>query len=72
MPHAMKRALAELEALPEEEQDRIGQWLLDELRSDREWDARISRTQGELKKLAAEARAAVAAGAAKPLDPSDL
>jgi hypothetical protein len=72
MAHALRRAIEEVEALPEDEQDRIGRWLLDELCADREWDAKLASTQPELAKLAAEARAAVATGATKPLEPGDL
>lgn len=49
-------AVAKLAALPAEEQDRIAQWLLEELPDEDLWDKRFSETQDALSKLAAETR----------------
>jgi len=41
-------AVAKLAALPPEEQDRIAQWLLQELPDEEFWDKRSSETQDVL------------------------
>ena len=66
MTRALDAAIAKVSALPAEEQDRIAQWLLEELRDDEHWARRLAGSQDALSKLAAEARAARAAG--KPVD----
>ena len=74
--HAMTRALdaaiAKLSELPLEEQDRIARWLLDELGDEEAWARRFATSQDALSKLAAEARADLAAGRAAELDPDTL
>ena len=57
MTRALDAAMAKLSALPAEEQDRIAQWLLEELRDDEHWTRRFAGSQDALSKLAAEARA---------------
>ena len=61
-------AVAKLAALPPEEQDRITEWLLQELPDEDLWDRRFSETQDALRKLAAETRDVRAAGKATELD----
>ena len=65
-------AIAKLASLPPEEQDRVGQWLLDELRDDEHWAQQFRSSQGALSKLAAEARADHTAGRTTALDPEQL
>jgi hypothetical protein len=72
MTSALDAALAKLAALPAEEQDRIAQWLLDELRDDEHWARQFANSQAALSKLAAEARADRSAGRATELDPDKL
>jgi hypothetical protein len=43
--------------LPDEEQDRVASWLLDELLDDDHWTRQFAGSQDALSKLAAEARA---------------
>ena len=62
MTQALDAAIAKLARLPAAEQDRIAQWLLDELRDDEHW----------ARQLAAEARADRSAGRATELDPNKL
>jgi hypothetical protein len=70
MTRALAAAIAKLAALPSDEQDRIAQWLLDELRDEEEWTHRFASSQDGLRKLAAQARADRAAGRATDLDPN--
>jgi hypothetical protein len=72
MTRALDAALAQLATLPADEQDRIAQWLLEELRDDEHWARRFADSQEALSKLAAEARADRGAGRATELDPDTL
>lgn len=72
MTRALDAAIAKLATLPVDEQDRIAQWLLDELRDDEHWTRQFATSQDALSKLAAEARADRAAGRATELDPDKL
>ena len=72
MTRALDAAVAKLASLPADEQDRIAQWLLDELRDEERWARQFSASQDALSKLAAEAQAERAAGRATELDPAKL
>ena len=72
MTQALNAAIAKLAALPADEQDRIAQWLLDELRDEEHWERQFRASQDALSRLAAEARAERAAGRATELDPDKL
>ena len=72
MTRALDSALAKLATLPVDEQDRIAQWLLDELRDEEHWAHQFSASQDALSKLAAEARADRAGGRTTELDPDKL
>ena len=72
MTRALEAALAKLAALPADEQDRIAQWLLEELRDDQHWARQFAGSQEALSKLAAEARTDRAADRATELDPDEL
>ena len=64
--------VAKLAALPAQEQDRIAQWLLQELPDEELWDKRFSESQDTLGQLADEARRDRAAGRATELNPDKL
>ena len=72
MTRRLDGAIAKLTTLPAEEQDRIANWLLGELRDDEQWTRQFDASQDALSKLAAEARAERAAGRATDLDPDHL
>jgi hypothetical protein len=72
MTRALDVAIAKLATLPADEQDRIAEWLLDELRDDEHWERQFANSQDALSKLAAEARADRTAGRATELDPDKL
>jgi hypothetical protein len=69
---ALDAAIAKLSGLPAEDQDRIALWLLDELEDGERWTRQFEASQGALSKLAAEARADLAAGRTTELDPDNL
>lgn len=72
MSRALNEAIAKLATLPPEEQDRIAQWLLDELRDDEQWTRQFGASQDALTQLSAEARGDRAAGRTTELDPNKL
>ena len=61
-----------MSALPPEEQDRIAQWLLDELQDEERWTQAFSSSQDALSRLADEARADIKADRAPQLDTAKL
>ena len=52
MTRALDAAIAKLATLPADEQDRIAQWLLDELRDDEHWARQFATSQDALGRLA--------------------
>jgi len=72
MTEMLDVVVAKLAALPPQEQDRIAQWLLQELPDEELWDKRFSGSQDALAQLAAEARRDRAAGRTSELDPDKL
>ena len=72
MTHTLDAAIAKLATLPPEEQDRVGHWLLNELRDDEHWAQQFRSSQDALSKLATEARADRAAGRTTALDPEHM
>ena len=71
MTRTLDAAIARLATLPDE-QDRVGHWLLDELRDEEQGARQFAGSQDALSKLAAETRADIAAGRTTPLDPDHM
>jgi hypothetical protein len=57
MTSTLEAAIAKLGALSPDEQDRVGRWLLHELKDDEQWTRSFETSQDLLGKLAAETRA---------------
>ncbi len=72
MSMVLDEAIAELAKLPLEEQDSMARWLLEELRSEKRWDASFRDSQDLLGRLADEARDELAAGRTTELNPDKL
>ncbi len=73
MGKLLDRAIAEAHKLPEDEQEALAWWLLEEIESDRRWDELFSRPPSEaLKRMAEEALEDYRAGRTEPLDPDKL
>ena len=68
----MRRTLDEASKLTETEQDALGEWLLSEIQSEREWDRAFARSQDLLARLAKEALAERRRGQTDELDPDKL
>lgn len=69
MPQLMKEALAEIEKLPEQEQENFAAWILAELASEQRWVAAFAKSEDVLAQLADEALAEHRAGLTEPLKP---
>ena len=72
MTDLLKKAFGEASRLHEAEQDAIARWLLEELASERRWDAAFANSQDQLARLALEALAEHRAGRTQTLDPDSL
>lgn len=72
MTELLKKAFDEASKLPREQQDAIASLLLEELRSDRNWDRAFEGSQAALAKLANEALIEDEIGETQDLDPSKL
>ncbi len=68
----LELAFAEATKLPPKEQDRLADWLLAELSSERRWDQRFAESQDVLEILAAEAIDEHNQGQTQELDPEKI
>lgn len=67
MTRLLKKAVSEIEKLPESEQDAVAALVLEELASERRWSELFAKSQDTLAKLASEALSEHTAGRTKPL-----
>lgn len=72
MTELLRRVIAEIEKLPEEEQDAIATLIFEELEDEARWDKVFAQSQDTLAKLAAAAIAEARAGKTQELDPKTL
>lgn len=72
MTELLKKAFNEASKLPREQQDAIASLLLEELKSDRNWDRAFENSQDALAKLADDALAEDQRGETEDLDLSNL
>jgi hypothetical protein len=72
MTERLNAAFTRLAALPAEEQDRVAEWLLQEIADEELWDRQFAGSQDALAKLVAEARREHEVGATTELDPDQL
>ncbi len=72
MSKLLEQVFAEVEKLPESEQDDLAIWLLDELKSERRWDKAFAQSGVQLEELAKEALSENQEGRTKELDPDHL
>jgi hypothetical protein len=68
MSNLLEEAFAEASKLPEDEQDALAAWLLEELRSERHWSKAFADSADLLAQLADEALAEHRAGKPDALD----
>ena len=72
MNPTLDAAIAKLAALPPDEQDRVGRWLLHELADDELWAPSFETSQDLLIKLSAETRADRTGGRVTDVHPDRL
>lgn len=72
MTKLLKKAVAEVEKLPEEAQDRIAAQLLQELADDARWSSQFAASSNQLERLAAEALEDYRAGRTEELGFDEL
>jgi hypothetical protein len=72
MTKLLEQAVAKARALPEAEQNAIAQIVIDEIESERQWDALLAKSPEKLRKLADRAWAEHEAGDSQELDPDGL
>lgn len=68
----LELAFAEATKLPPKEQDRLAEWLLAELASERRWDKLFAESQDVLEMLATEALDEHRRGQTQELDPEKI
>lgn len=72
MTKLLEKAFEEASKLPNEAQDSLAKFLLEELESERRWDELFAKSPDILSELAREALAEHAAGRTTELDPDKL
>ena len=72
MTKVLEQAFDAASRLSESEQNALGEWLLAEIESEREWDQAFARSQDLLARLAKEAQAEHRRGETDELDPDRL
>ena len=72
MTQLLEKAFEKASELPEEEQDDLAAFILEELESERQWEQAFSESQDELERLADEALEEHNAGDSETLDPGQL
>jgi hypothetical protein len=70
MTKVLEKAFDEASKLSESEQDALGEWLLAEIESEREWDRAFAQSQDLLARLAKDALAEHRRGETDELDPA--
>jgi hypothetical protein len=69
MTELLQRAIAEMEKLPDDDQDAVASRILAELADDQEWTSRFEATSTEQwRRLADKARRDLASGRSAPVD----
>ena len=72
MTKQLELTFAEAAKLPPKEQDRLAEWLLTELASDKRWNQLFAESQEVLETLAAEALNEHRCGLTQELDPEKI
>lgn len=72
MTRLLEEAIKTVEMLPADQQDAIAATILDEVRSEKEWELRFAQSSQALSRLAEYVRSEKNAGRTSVLDLSDL
>jgi hypothetical protein len=68
----LEKAFEEASKLPEEEQEILANWILEEIASEKQWDDRFRSSPDRLSALAEEALQELEADRTQDLDPDNL
>ena len=68
----LEKAIEELAKLPENQQESMAQWILDELEDEARWDRAFAESLPQLEKLGKKALEDYRAGRTRDLNPDDL
>lgn len=68
----LEQVFAEAAQLPQQDQEALAAWLLDEIHSERRWAKSFAQSEDTLRQLADEALAEYRAGQTEVLDPETL
>jgi hypothetical protein len=72
MIRLLERAFEQLSRLSDAQQERMAQWILDELEDDQRWDQAFAASGSALERLADKALADHLGGRTQVLDPDEL
>jgi hypothetical protein len=72
MTRLLEQVLAEVQKLPEAEQDAIAAMILEEIADERRWDEAFARSQAQLGRLADRVREDIRAGRVKNIGMDEL
>jgi hypothetical protein len=72
MTQLLEQALAELQKLPDADQDAVAALILEELADERQWDEAFERSQDQLARLAEKVRQDIRAGRITSRQPDEL
>lgn len=72
MTNLLKKAIKKTSVLPDEEQDKIAQIILDEIEDEKKWNLQFKNSKDELSLLADMAIKDYNEGKTEPLDEDDL
>jgi len=73
MTELLQKAFSALDNLPDEEQDLLAAWILEEVaESDRRWEELFAKSNDKLRQMAAQAREDFRQGRTEPLDLNKL
>jgi hypothetical protein len=72
MTELLQQALAEVQKLPDAEQDTIAAMILEEIEDERRWDEAFARSQDQLARLADRVREDIRAGRVRDMGIDEL
>jgi hypothetical protein len=72
MTQLLQEAIAEIQKLPDSEQDAIATLILQEIADERRWDEAFARSQDQLARLTAKVREDIRAGRVKKVGVDEL
>ncbi len=72
MTELLQQALAEMQKLPDANQDAIAAMILEEIEDERRWDEAFSRSQDKLARMADRVREDIRAGRVRDIGMDDL